>query len=153
MGEIYSCNLTPWAAEHPRNDHQLIFPLSEDRLMLVWYEYYQLRPSLVFRSPYDRGGSRDDVPCQISAKISTDRGRTWSGRFTFHENRGVDNVKHPKLLRMASSEILFSFTQRDIQKQDLRIYIKRSSDECETWGPIAQISPTGGCISQTRTIF
>ena len=53
-------------------------------------------------------------------------------------------MKHPNLLRLASGEILFSFTQRDIQKQDLRIYIKRSSDECETWGPIAQISPTRG---------
>ena len=112
--------------------------------MFVYCEYYQRRPSLVFRSAYDEGGSRDDAPCQVSAKISNDRGRTWSGRFSLQENRGVDNVKHPNLLRLPSGEILFSFTERDIKKQDLRIYIKRSSDECETWGPIEQISPTGG---------
>lgn len=144
QNEIYSLTLTPWAPEHPRNDHQLIFPLSDDRLMFVWCEYYQRKPSLVFRSSYDEGGSMDDAPCQVSAKISRDRGRTWSGRFTLQENRGVNNVKHPNLLRLPSGEIIFSFTQRDIRKEDLRIYVKRSSDECETWGPIEQISPTGG---------
>lgn len=142
--ENYSVNLTPWTPEYPRNDHQLIFPLSHDRLMLVYCEYYQRRPNLVFRSPYDEGGSRDDAPCQISAKISNDRGRTWSGRFTLQENRGVDNVKHPNLLRLPSGEILFSFTERNIRNQDLRVFIKRSSDECESWGPITQISPRGG---------
>ncbi len=123
--EEYSLNMTPWAPVHPRNDHQLIFPLSDDRLMFVWCEYYQRRPGLVFRSPYDEGASMDDSPCQISAKISQDRGRTWSGRFTLQENRGVDNVKHLNLLRSPKGEILFSFTERDIKKQDLRVYIKR----------------------------
>jgi sialidase-1 len=144
MNELFSLNLTPWSSVHPRNDHQLIFPLSDDRLMFVWCEYYQRKPSLVFRSAYAEKGSMDDAPCQVSAKISRDRGRTWSGRFTLQENRGVDNVKHPNLLRLPSGEILFSFTERDLRNQDLRVYIKRSSDECETWGPIEQISPTGG---------
>ena len=108
QNEIHSLTLTPWSPVHPRNDHQLIFPLSDDRLMFVWCEYYQRKPSLVFRSSYDEGGSMDDAPCQISAKISRDRGRTWSGRFTLQENRGVNNVKHPNLLRLPSGEILFS---------------------------------------------
>ena len=60
------------------------------------------------------------------------------------ENFGVDNVKHPNLLRLPSGEILFSFTVRDIAKRDLKIFLKRSKDECETWSKPVQISPSGG---------
>ena len=29
-----------WSPRHPRHDHQLIFPLDDERLLLVWSEYY-----------------------------------------------------------------------------------------------------------------
>jgi sialidase-1 len=102
------------------------------------------KPSRIFRSPYSTAGSGDAAPCRISARVSKDRGRTWSGKITLQENFGVDNVKHPNLLRLPSGEILFSFTVRDIANRDLKIYLKRSRDECETWTEPVQISPTGG---------
>ena len=144
IGEKYSLIPCPWTAENPRHDHQLIFPLSGDRLLLVWCEYYVKKPSRIFRSPYSAAGSGDAAPCRISARVSKDRGRTWSGKVTLQENFGVDNVKHPNLLRLPSGEILFSFTVRDIANRDLKIYLKRSRDECETWTEPVQISPTGG---------
>ena len=144
IGEKYSLIPCPWTAENPRHDHQQIFPLSDDRLLLVWCEYYVKKPSRIFRSPYSTAGSGDAAPCRISARVSKDRGRTWSGKVTLQENFGVDNVKHPNLLRLPSGEILFSFTVRDIANRDLKIYLKRSRDECETWTEPVQISPTGG---------
>ncbi|MEZ6044361.1 MAG: hypothetical protein R3C11_02020 [Planctomycetaceae bacterium] len=32
--------ICPWTPRHPRHDHQLIFPLTDEELMLVWCEYY-----------------------------------------------------------------------------------------------------------------
>ena len=113
IGGTHSLIPCPWTAENPRHDHQLIFPLSNDRLLLVWCEYYVKKPSRIFRSPYSTDGSGDAAPCHISARVSKDRGRTWSGKITLQENFGVDNVKHPNLLRLPSGEILFSFTVRD----------------------------------------
>ena len=144
IGEKYSLTVCPWTAENPRHDHQQIFPLSGDRLLLVWCEYYVKKPSRIFRSSYSTDGSGDAAPCRISARVSKDRGRTWSGKITLQENFGVDNVKHPNLLRLPSGEILFSFTVRDIANRDLKIYLKRSRDECETWTKPVQISPSGG---------
>ena len=144
IGEKYSLTVCPWTPENPRHDHQQIFSLSDDRLLLVWCEYYVNKPSRIFRSPYSTDGSGDAAPCRISARVSKDRGRTWSGKITMQENFGVDNVKHPNLLRLPSGEILFSFTVRDIAKRDLKIFLKRSTDECETWTKPVQISPSGG---------
>ena len=144
IGEKYSLIPCPWTPENPRHDHQQIFSLSDDRVLLVWCEYYVKKPSRVFRSSYSTDGSGDAAPCRISARVSKDRGRTWSGKITMQENFGVDNVKHPNLLRLSSGEILFSFTVRDIAKRDLKIFLKRSKDECETWTEPVQISPTGG---------
>ena len=144
ISEEYSLTVCPWTPENPRHDHQLIFPMRDGSLMLVWCEYYVRKPSRIFRTPYSAAGFRDDAPCRISAKISKDGGRSWSGKITLQENFGSDNVKHPNLLRLPSGEILFSFTVRDMAKRDLRIYLKRSTDECETWTTPLQISPPGG---------
>ena len=32
--------ICPWSSRHPRHDHQLIFPLDDERLLMVWSEYY-----------------------------------------------------------------------------------------------------------------
>ena len=144
VGEKYSVTVCPWTAENPRHDHQQIFPLSNGWLLLVWCEYYVKKPSRILRSPYSTDGSSDAAPCRICARVSTDRGRIWSGKITMQDNFGADNVKHPNLLRLPSGEILFSFTVRDLGKQTLKVYLKRSSDECETWTEPEQISPEGG---------
>lgn len=144
VNELHLDTVCPWTAENPRHDHQQIFPLSEDRLLLVWSEYYVRKPSRIRRTPYSRAGSSDATPCRISARVSKDGGRSWSGKITIQENFGVDNVKQPNLLRLPSGEILFSFTVRDIARRDLSIFLKRSRDECETWSRPVQISPPGG---------
>ena len=135
--------ICPWTAQNPRHDHQLIFPLSDGRLILVWSEYYADRPSRVFRDPFEKEQStQDDFPCHLSGKISTDRGRTWSDTFLMQENLWGRNVKHPNLIRLHTGEILFTFTAWEDNEQR-NVFMKRSADECETWSDIVQLSEPG----------
>ena len=144
VGELFSLTVCPWSAENPRNDHQQIFPLRDGRLLLVWSEYYVSRPSLIFRSPYSEHGSRDDTPCRISARVSKDNGRTWSGRIILQENAWGRNVKHPNLARTPSGDVVFFFTSWEHDIHERRIMMRRSTDDCETWSEPKQMSPPGG---------
>ena len=142
---VFEATPGPWRTEHPRNDHQLIFPLAGDRLLLVWARYYADRPSQVARRrPEDRAvDSHDEMPCRLVGRISTDRARTWGPVFTLQENRWRCNVKHPNLLRLNSGELLFTFTGWDHFNDKRELYAKRSADEGEHWSEPAQISVTG----------
>ena len=145
------CPCSPW---HPRNDHQLIFPLRDDRLMLVWCEYYATRPSLVLPSATGPRGTTDAAPCRISAKVSADRGRSWSDTFTLQDNTGNDNVKHPCLVRLPDGDVLFFFTEWNAL-DDRRILMRRSTDDCETWGEAVRISSLDGfhCLNNDHAIL
>ena len=142
--QIVTLDVCPSTLAHIRNDWSLIFPLKNERLMLVWCEYYATKPSEVLR--YEKSHYSDPLPCRISAKISTDRGRSWSETFTLQDNTAVLNVKHPNLLRLASdpNKILFIYTMRYAGEREIRIFMKRSNDECETWSKPVQISSLPG---------
>jgi sialidase-1 len=140
---LFTQTICPWSAAHPRHDHQLIFPLREGRLLFVWCAYYAHRPSLITRKPTTRSGqASDDMPCRIQGRISTDRGRTWSGPFTLQDNLWKRNVKHPNLVRLSTGEILFFLVGWDSQQQR-NVFLKRSRDEAETWSDLVQISEPG----------
>lgn len=142
--EIYSLIVAPWTQEHQRHDHAQIFPLRGNRLMLVWCEYYVRSPSRIFRTPYSPDGNTDQVPCQITSKISKDGGRSWSGRITLQENIGADNVKQPNLVRCANGDVLMFFTRWDFKRNERSIHYKRSTDDCENWSEVRQLTPPGG---------
>jgi len=143
MTPVFERIVCPWTPENPRHDHQMIFPLSRGRLMLVWSEYYATRPSHVVRRPTDKkGGFGDAMPCRISAKISTDACRSWGPKFILQDCKWHHNVKHPNLVRLPSNEILFFFTGWESSAQR-NIFMKRSKDECETWSKITQVSKPG----------
>ena len=141
-------DVCPSTQAHFRNDWPLIFPLKTGRLMLAWCEYYATSPSGVIK---ERSGRYSDpAACRISAKISVDQGRTWSDTFTLQDNTARLNVKHPNLLRLSSDpdRILFFYTSRFVdggkKGGDIRIFMKHSRDECETWSESVQISTLGG---------
>jgi len=140
---VHEAIVCAWSAAHPRHDHQLIFPLDENRLMLVWCEYYANRPSLLEREPITKKNqASDSMPCRISAKISQDRGRNWSESMTLQENRWKHNVKHPNLVRLSEQEVLFTFVGWDSESQR-NVYLRRSLNNCETWSAPVQISEPG----------
>ena len=132
-----------WSAAHPRHDHQLIFPLSAGRLIFVWSEYCaEQSEHLARKSPADAGGFGDEMPCRLSAMISSDRGRTWGEPWVLQENRWKLNVKHPNLLRLKSGEILLTFSAWDSLAQR-NILARRSADEGETWTEPEPVSGPG----------
>ena len=144
--DILTLDVCPSTLAHIRNDWSLIFPLKNERLMLVWCEYYATKPSEVVKERYEPMASWDPLPCRISAKISTDRGRSWSETFTLQDNTAILNVKHPNLLRLASdpNKILLIYTVRYAEGREIRIFMKSSNDECETWSKSVQISSLPG---------
>ena len=98
--DILTIDVCPSTRAHFRNDWSLIFPLKQGRLMLAWCEYYATSPEQVLHER--KSNYLDAAACRISARISTDQGRTWSETFTLKDNTARLNVKHPNLLRLAS---------------------------------------------------
>ena len=105
-GEIFTLDVCQSTPAHLRHDNQLIFPLKDGRLLMVWSEYY-----FATTSDAKPASLTDDMPCRISAKTSSDRARSWSESFVFQENTGKLNVKHPNLLRLPSGVVLFFYTE------------------------------------------
>ena len=144
--ERFGITVAPYSPENPRNDHAQIFPLLDGRLFLVWSEYYLRSPHAVGRSAYADAGYPDAAPCRLTGRVSPDGGRTWSERLTVQENVGSSNIKHPNLVRLADESILLFFTQwegGDSDSQERRIQYRRSTDDCDTWGPIQALTQPG----------
>ena len=142
--EVFALTVAPWTIENPRHDHAQIFPLRDGRLMLIWCEYYANRPSVLNRTSYDGRGSTDDGPCRITARVSANGGRSWSGRMTLQDNLGANNVKQPNLIRCRNGDIMLFFTSWNIKAQERSIHYRRSSDDGETWSEVRQLTPPGG---------
>ena len=139
------CKPTP---AHPRNDHQLIFPLADGRLLLLWSEYY-----LTEQSGLKTGRVRDDLPCRISARTSADRGHSWSEPFVFQKNTGKLNVNNPSWLRLPSGEVLFFYTEWN-SLSNRAVFLRRSTDDCKTWGTPRRLSPPKGITNiNTDRVF
>jgi hypothetical protein len=140
MKPVHDLVVCPWTPQHPRHDHQLIFPLDEQRLLLVWSEYYATR--FVPDAKIGSTGVGDEFSCQISSMVSTDRGRTWGDRRVMQPNEWKHNVKHPNLVRLSDKEILFFYVGWD-SATARNVFMRRSSDNGATWGEQVQISEPG----------
>ena len=143
--EVYERIVCPSTLELPRHDHQNIIKMKGGRLLLAWTECYPNRPSRITRLAYSGlGGSSNVESRRISGRISDDAGRTWSAKFVMLDVEYPVRVEGSDLLRLPSSEILLFYCNKYTSK-DQRIFMKRSSDECETWSKPVHIStePSG----------
>lgn len=117
--EIIVRDIAPATPNDPRNTEGDLIVLHDGRLLAVWSDFY--------------GGSRDFSAGRISARTSADGGRTWNDRFTVQENIGAQNVISASLLRSnVSGDILLFFGVKN-SRSDLHFYVRRSSDEGESW--------------------
>ena len=139
MTPIHDMVVCPWTPQHPRHDHQLIIPLDDERLLLIWSEYYSKGNS---QTKIGGAGAHDAVSCQITSMVSTDGGRTWGDRKVIQPNQWKHNVKHPNLVRLSDQEILFSYVGWDSPTQR-NVFMRRSLDNGRTWGDQVQISEPG----------
>jgi sialidase-1 len=121
--------IAPATSENPRNTEADILVLRDGSLFVAWSEFY--------------GGARDDAPARISAARSKDGGRTWSPRFTLQENSGKANVMSVSLVRSRSGEVLFFYLQKN-SRTDLKVWIRRSADDTQTWSDPVLVTPEDG---------
>lgn len=140
LSPVHEQIVCPWSPQHPRHDHQLIFPLDQQRLLLVWSEYYSTQNDP--QRKIGQSGIGDEVSCRIASMLSTDRGRTWSDRRVLQPNEWKHNVKHPNLIRLSESEILFCYVGWDSPSQR-NVFMRRSTDNGSTWGPQIRVSEPG----------
>lgn len=121
--------IAPATAQNLRNTEGDLLVRRDGTLLAAWADFYD--------------GSRDDAPARISASHSNDGGRTWGDRFTLQENTGKANVMSVSLLRSRTGDVLFFFLQKN-SLTDLKAYVRRSTDDAETWGEPVLVTPEPG---------
>ncbi len=114
--ESYIVRATP---DNPRHTEADVLVRRDGSLLVAWSDFYS--------------GARDDAPARISAAESRDGGRTWGPRFTLQENAGRENVMSASLLRLRTGEVLFFFLRKN-STRDLKVFVRRSTDDARTWG-------------------
>ena len=107
-------------ADHPRQTEGDIVVLRDCTLLAAWSDFH--------------GHANDHAPARISAARSSDGGRTWGARFTLQENTGRSNVMSASFVRSPTGEILFFYLQKN-STTDRKVYVHRSTDDSQTWGP------------------
>ena len=127
--EISETILSPSTPTHPRQTEADIVVLKGGTLLAAWSDF--------------TGGRRDEATAQISAAKSTDGGRTWTAPFVLQENIGKHNVMSVSFLRERSGEILFFFLVKN-SLSDLKVFVRRSSDEAKTWSAPVVVTPEPG---------
>lgn len=115
--------------EHPRNSEGDIVVLRDGTLFAAWSQFY--------------GGAEDHAAARIVAVKSTDGGSTWSQPVTIQENQGKANVMSVSLLRSASGDVLFFYLIKN-SLSDLKAYVRRSTDDTQTWSEPVLITPEPG---------
>ena len=127
--------------QSPRNSEGDIVELLDGRLLLAWTEFYG-----------SSGGDHDLA--RISGKISSDRGRAWSDRFTIVDSEGAwRNCMEPDFQRLPSGELLLFYIHKN-SRLDTRMFLRRSTDDGETWSERYPVSYDRGyhCTTNARSI-
>ena len=126
----FAATIAPVGPQNPRNSEAAIIQLKDGSLLLGWTEFYA-------------GSGADHGPARITGRISADRGRTWSGKYTLVENDGGCNVMEVNFLRLKNSHIALFYCQKNTEQTDCRVMMRVSSDEGRSFGPPNQLSLDG----------
>jgi sialidase-1 len=122
----------PPRPDNPRNSEGAFLALNDGRLLFVYSQFVGPAAS-------------DHAKARLAARHSADGGESWSGD-TIIATPGEDeamNVMSVSLLRMRNGDVgLFYLLRRSWH--DLRMYLRRSSDEGRTWGEAIACMPAAG---------
>ena len=127
--DYYVCPPTPQCPRHSEGD---LIELQNGNLLLAWSEFYQ-------------GKAQDWADSRISAKMSTDRGRTWGATRVLVERN--PEFKHPtpnvSLIYADNGDLLMTYTETVAGRKHsgCDMHLRRSSDHGETWSEPTIISP------------
>ena len=128
--EIIESFIASSTREAPRQSEGDVTVLKDGTLLAAWSDFY--------------GGSEDNAAARISAAKSTDGGRTWGPRYTLQENTGKANVMSVSFVRSRISGDLLLFHLRKNSLTDLKVYLRRSTDDGATFGEPVLVTPEEG---------
>ncbi len=115
---------------HPRHSEGDLVVLSDGSLLLVWSDYHA-------------GKGWDDSPARLSARRSTDGGRTWSPKWTVVEDEHDTNVMSASLLNLGD-ELLLVYCDHLPGMPVKGMVARRSGDGGRTWNTATAITPANG---------
>jgi len=115
--------------ESPRNSEGDIIALKDGTLCLAYTRF--------------TGGGGDNSTAHIARRVSADGGETWSEDEVLIENEGKENVMSVSLLRLPSDELLLLYLVKN-GWDDLKAYVRRSSDEMATLSDRVCATPEEG---------
>jgi BNR repeat protein len=122
-------NLDP-GPNNPRNSEGDFIQLEDGRILFVYTHF--------------TGGGGDHDSAYLAGRYSSDGGRTWTSEDSvILSNEGGMNVMSVSLLRLQDGAIgLFYLRKNDVY--DCIPYLRRSTDEAQTWGEPVRCIPDDG---------
>lgn len=102
---------------NPRNSEGAIVQLADGSLFLAYSRF--------------TSGADDNSEAQIACRVSKDGGRTWSDDRILVDREGRENVMSVSIQGLPSGELLLFYGVKN-GWDDLRFYVRRSSDEMRT---------------------
>ena len=127
MQALHTSILQSITDEYPRNSEASVVELSDGRLLMAWSQFL--------------AGTTDWTEARISARLSSDRGRSWGDFFVLQEIIGEMCTYSPSLLRLHSGSLGLAFFVKN-SKGDNRVFWRNSTDEGENWSSAIAITPT-----------
>ena len=126
------CPNTPWSG---RNSEASAIRLEDGRVLLAW-------------SCWTTGSGEDTAAAEIRAKVSEDKGRTWSDSFLWQGAGRYSACEDPALVRLPSGALAFTYFVRyaEIHKgcegPAILSFFRKSDDDGVTWtGPVLMNPP------------
>ena len=116
--------------EHPRHSEGDLVVLSDGSLLLVWSDYHA-------------GKGWDESPARLSARRSTDGGRTWSRTWTVVDDEHGTNVMSASLLNLGD-DLLLVYLDHLPGMPVKGMVARRSGDGGRRWSDAAAITPANG---------
>lgn len=128
--EVTRIPLLPPQPSNPRNSEGAFLQLKDGRVLFVYTHF--------------TGGGSDHAAAHLAARYSSDGGRTWTATDQLVlPNDAKMNVMSVSLLRLNTGEIALFYLRKNAL-DDCRLYLRRSSDEGQTWGPPVLCIPDAG---------
>ncbi len=133
--EVFSLVVAPAGDDNPRNSEGDIIVLKDGLLLLAYTEFLG-------------STSGDFEPARISARISSNGGKTWGKKLVLAENQeGLKNAMIASLLRLADGRIMLGYNKK-VSRADTRFYVRFSEDEGSSWSQEVSViaSPAYGAV-------
>jgi sialidase-1 len=127
---------------NPRNSEGAFIDLKDGRIMFVY-------------SHYIGDSYSDDASAALARCYSSDGGVTWSERQVIirPDDHGAKNVMSVSMLRMQNGDIGLFYLIR-YGWHDMRLHLRRSSDEGETWSePVCCIEAPGYFVTNNDRVI